>query len=116
MHTGSSLARRDGRTAGRGASQPIRVGGNIKPPSKVHDVRPVYPDEALRRSITGLVIIEAIVGVDGRVSRRRKSSRAFRCSIPRQSMRSGNGGSSPHYLNGAPVPVIMTVTVSFNLR
>src|SRR5687768_17350994 len=51
-----------------GGQQPIRVGSNLKPPPKIHDVRPVYPDAALAARVTGAVIIEAIIGTDGTVT------------------------------------------------
>ena len=41
-----------------GAMAPVRVGGNIGP-SKVRDVKPVYPPEAQSAGIQGMVILEA---------------------------------------------------------
>ena len=69
-----------------GGQQPIRVGGNIRPPTKTHDVRPVYPDEALQARITGVVILEATIGVDGSVTDA-KSSKVFRSWTPPRLMR-----------------------------
>ena len=48
-------------------SAPIRVGGQIKAPTKTHDVRPVYPPIAQSARVQGVVIIEATIGTDGRV-------------------------------------------------
>lgn len=96
-------------------SAPIRVGGNIKTPAKIHDVRPVYPDEALKARITGMVILEAIIGVDGTVT----EARVVR-SIPELDAAAVDAVKQwrfvPTLLNGAPVPVIMTVTVNFTLQ
>jgi TonB family protein len=98
-----------------GAQQPIRVGGNIRPPTKTHDVRPVYPDEALQARITGVVILEAIIGVDGSVT----DAKVLQ-SIPILDAAAVDAVKQwrfePTHLNGVPVPVIMTVTVSFNLK
>ena len=38
---------------------PVRVGGNIKPPTKVRDVKPIYPADAQDAKVQGVVIIEA---------------------------------------------------------
>src|SRR5262245_34416986 len=44
---------------------PVRVGGNIKPPRKLTDVRPIYPPEAIAARVQGNVIIEAIIDTNG---------------------------------------------------
>src|SRR5438477_12609573 len=51
------------------ASEPalVRVGGNIPPPLKIKDVRPVYPPDAQRARVQGLVIIEATISTSGKV-------------------------------------------------
>jgi hypothetical protein len=49
----------------RGADNAVRVGGNVKPPVKIRDVRPVYPADARAARVKGVVIIEARIGVDG---------------------------------------------------
>ncbi len=48
----------------------LRVGGNIKAPQKVKDVRPVYPPLAREANVTGVVIIEVRIGTDGQSRRR----------------------------------------------
>ena len=47
---------------------PVRVGGQIKEPKKIKDVRPVYPPIAQSARVSGIVIIEATIGVDGTVT------------------------------------------------
>jgi beta-lactamase regulating signal transducer with metallopeptidase domain len=42
----------------------VAAGGNIRPPAKIKDVRPVYPSGVK----PGIVQLEAIIGQDGRVS------------------------------------------------
>lgn len=94
---------------------PIRVGGNIKTPSKVRDVKPVYPPIAQSARVQGVVIIEATIGPDGRV----KDAKVLR-SIPLLDQAALDAVKqwvySPTLLNGVPVPVIMTVTVNFTLQ
>lgn len=47
---------------------PVRVGGDVKPPKKIHDVRPVYSKEALDAGVQGIVILDASLDSDGLVS------------------------------------------------
>jgi protein TonB len=97
-----------------GKIAPVRVGGNIKPPVKIRDVKPVYPEEALQARVQGVVIIEALIDETGKVS----DAKILR-SIPLfdqaalEAVRQWE--FTPTVLNGVPVPVIMTTTVTFTL-
>jgi protein TonB len=90
----------------------VRVGGNVKPPTKVRDARPVYPPEALAARVQGVVIIEATIDTSGLVS----DARVLR-SIPLLDQPAIDAVKqwefTPTLLDGRPVPVIMTVTVNF---
>jgi protein TonB len=94
---------------------PVRVGGNIRPPTKVHDVRPVYPIEAQDARVQGVVIVEATIDESGRVVQA-----CVLRSIPMLDEAAlqavGQWEFTPTLLNGNPVPVIMTVTVNFTLQ
>jgi TonB family protein len=94
---------------------PLRVGGNIRTPSKIKDVRPQYPAEAQAAGIQGVVIIEATIDRAGRVS----DAKVLR-SIPVLDEAALDAVRQwefvPTLLNGAPVPVIMTVTVNFSMQ
>jgi protein TonB len=94
---------------------PVRVGGNIRPPQKIRDVKPVYPSIAQSARVQGVVIIEATIGPDGKV----KDARILR-SIPLLDQSAIDAVRqwefTPTLLNGVPVPVIMTVTVNFTLQ
>jgi protein TonB len=93
----------------------LRVGGNVQPPRKVRDVKPVYPQEARDAQVQGIVTIEMRVEPDGRVG----SARILR-SIPLLDQAALDAVQlwefEPTLLNGAPVAVIMTVTVQFTLQ
>ena len=95
--------------------KPVPVGGKIRPPAKTVDVPPVYPPLAIAARVDGTVIIEAVIDTDGRV----QSARVLR-SIPLLDTAAltavGQWSYTPTLLNGVPVPVIMTVTVTFKLR
>jgi protein TonB len=94
---------------------PVRVGGNIKPPTKVKDVRPTYPPIAQSARVQGVVIIEATIGPSGAV----QEAKVLR-SIPLLDAAALDAVRqwqfTPTLLNGVPVPVIMTVTVNFTLQ
>jgi len=90
----------------------VRVGGDIPTPKKIRDVKPVYPAEAQAAGIQGVVIIEATIGPAGYVS----DARVLR-SVPFLDQAAVDAvrqwAFTPTLLNGAPVSVIMTVTVNF---
>src|SRR4249920_2246866 len=93
----------------------VRVGGNIKPPTKTKDVRPVYPSIAQSARVQGVVIIEATIGPDGRVQEAKVlRSIALLDAAALDAVK--QWVFTPTLLNGTPVPVIMTVTVNFTLQ
>jgi protein TonB len=92
----------------------LRVGGTIKEPRKIKDVRPVYPDIAYQARVQGYVVLECTIGADGRVS----DVKVVR-GIPLLDQAAIDAVSQwvyePVLMNGVPVAVIMTVTVSFRV-
>lgn len=95
--------------------QPVRVGGAIEPPRRLRHVLPIYPPLARAAQVEGVVILEAVIAEDGTV----RDVRTLR-SIPLldasaiEAVRQWR--FTPTRLNGAPVSVVMTVTVAFTLR
>jgi len=91
---------------------PVRVGGNIRTPQRIVDAAPVMSDVARHAGIRGVVILEIIIGPDGKVS----DVKVLR-SIPLLDQAAIDTARQwryePTLLNGAPVPVIMTATVNF---
>jgi protein TonB len=95
--------------------QPVRVGGQIQAPTKIKDVRPVYPPIAQSARVSGIVIIEATIGVDGSVT----DARVIRpvALLDQAALDAVRQWKfTPTKLNGVAVPVIMTVTVNFTLQ
>jgi protein TonB len=96
------------------AARAVRVGGAIRVPTKVKDVRPVYPPEARTARVQGVVIIEALIATDGLVA----EARVLR-SIPlldRAAMEAVSQWEfTPTLLNGQPTAVLMTMTVQFSV-
>jgi len=93
---------------------PIRVGHMVKTPVKTKNVHPVYPRMALEAHIEGVVIIEATINETGQVI----NAKPLR-SVPLLEQAALDAVRewefTPSMLNGVPVPVIMTVTVTFTL-
>jgi TonB family protein len=98
-----------------GAESAVRVGGGIKAPTKIRDVRPEYPPIAQAARVSGVVIVEALIGTDGTV----EDARILR-SIPLLDQAALDAvlqwRFTPTLLNGQAVPVIMTVTVNFRVQ
>jgi len=94
---------------------PVRVGSIIKAPKKIKDVRPIYPSIAQSNRVEGRVIIEATIGVDGRVTDTKvlKSVTLLDRAAVEAVMQ---WQFTPTLLNGVPVPVILVVTVDFTLK
>ena len=93
---------------------PYRVGGPIRPPAKIKNVAPVYPEPARNARVQGVVILEALVDRQGRV----ESVRVLR-SIPLLDNAAiaavRQWRYSPLMLNGQPERFVLTVTLSFGL-
>jgi TonB family protein len=93
-------------------SAPVRIGGNIATPRRMVDASPVTPDAARQAGITGVVVVEIVVATNGRV----RDVKVLR-SIPLLDQAAIETARQwryePTLLNGAPVPVIMTASVSF---
>ena len=97
-----------------GANQPLRVGNQITAPTQIRKVQPAYPADALAARVQGIVILEATIGGDGRVT----DAKVLR-SVPLLDQAAINAVRqweyAPTLLNGVATPIVMTVTVTFNL-
>jgi protein TonB len=97
------------------SDKPVRIGGEIKPPEKIRDVAPIYPPIAQAARAQGVVIVEAVIGTDGRV----QDARILRSAplLDEAALAAVRQWIyTPTRLNGQPVSVVMTVTVRFQLQ
>jgi TonB family protein len=99
-----------------GAPQRIRVGGMVQPIHLISKTSPVYPADAQAEGVEGTVLLRAVVSKDGGllhvtpvsgVDQRLVSAAVAAVSLWRY---------EPTLLNGEPVEVITTITVSFRLN
>ena len=94
--------------------EPVRAPGDAQRPTKVRDVRPIYPRAAQAARVEGIVILEVVIGPSGQVTDikvLRSAPLLDEAAI--EAVRQWE--YTPTLLNGVPVPVVMTVTVNFTL-
>jgi protein TonB len=95
-------------------TQPVRIGGQVTAPALVRRVEPEYPAIAVVAHIEGIVILEATVDVDGRVT----DVRVLRSHgvLDKAAIAAVQQWRyAPLMLNGLPTPFVLTVTLSFAL-
>jgi TonB family protein len=96
------------------AVAPIRAGNDVPAPRKIKDVKPIYPADAQLARTQGLVVLDATIEPDGKVS----TARVVR-SIPLLDAAAiaavRQWEFAPTAINGRAVPVILTVAVNFTL-
>jgi beta-lactamase regulating signal transducer with metallopeptidase domain len=48
-----------------GAAGDVAIGGNVRPPRRIRDVKPVYPASLRGTGTEGAVVLDAVIGLDG---------------------------------------------------
>ena len=93
---------------------PVRVGGRVRPPELIHDVRPAYPALAKQIRAQGVVRIEAIISRDGIVRDARVvSGHPLLVAAALDAVRQWR--YRPTVLNDQPVEVALALEVNFIL-
>ena len=93
----------------------IRQGGIVQAANLIHQVNPVYPPPARQARVHGVVVLEAVISTEGSIESLRVVTghpllnQAALDAVKQWRYR-------PTMLNGDPVEVITTVTVTFNLQ
>lgn len=88
----------------------------ITTPSLIHEVKPAYTVAAMRSRVQGTVTIMAVVQADGSVGAIR-IVRALHPELDAQAVQAAQQWRfTPATLNGAPVPVIVAIDLSFKLK
>ena len=93
----------------------VRVGGAVREPKKIADVRPVYPAIAQAAKVQGMVILEAVINERG-VVERVKVLRSVPLLDGAAVAAVQKWRYTPTLLNGSPVSVLMTITLHFTLN
>lgn len=96
-------------------TEPVRVGGMVQEPRLLKLVPPVYPVLASKARISGTVILEATLTVDGTVDQIKVvSGHPLLIEAAIDCVKQWR--YEPTLLNGIPVAVILTAKVHFNQR
>jgi TonB family protein len=105
----------DGSGGGTGGG-PYQPGSGIEPPTLVREVRASYTAEARRQAIEGEVVLEVVVRRDGRVGNVRVM-RGLGAGLDQKAIDAVRQWHfTPARRQGAPVDVVVTVSVEFTLR
>jgi TonB family protein len=92
-------------------------GGNVRPPKKLKDVKPVYPAAMRDAGLTGTVSLEAVIGRDGTVTFVRVLSSQVHPDFAIAAADAVRQWKfTPTLLNGQAVEVVMTVSVRFDME
>lgn len=95
------------------AAGAMPTGAALKPPTKTKYVKPVYPKAALDARVQGEVLLEIVIGTDGRVA----DARILK-SIPQLDQAAIEATLAARYepveINGIPVKVTSMVTHTFS--
>ena len=98
-----------------GRAGAMALTGNIAPPTKIYSPQPLYTEDARRAGIQGVVILEAVVDADGTV-RNVKILKGLPMGLDQSAVDAVmTWRYEPATLNGQPVPVYFTFTISFSL-
>ncbi|MGH9777781.1 MAG: energy transducer TonB, partial [Candidatus Acidiferrales bacterium] len=93
--------------------KPIRI-STLRPPRILRRVNPTYPPIALKARIEGDVVMDALLGEDGRVREITvKSGHPQLIYAAREAV--AQWVYEPTLLNGEPYPVLLEITVRFSL-
>jgi TonB family protein len=114
MHVDAGPGRSDSNALNAAAPRMIMVRPDIMAGQVIAKVIPKYPDAAKKAKIQGAVLLNAVIGNDGTIEKLQvvsgpKELRASALDAVRQWM------YKPYLLNGNPIAVKTTVTVTYSL-
>jgi len=93
----------------------VRIGQAVSEGLLLHSVRPVYPPIARNSGVQGTVVLQAVIGKDGRIERLRALSGPD--SLRQAAIDAVQQWRyKPYLLNNEPVEVDTQITVNFQLR
>lgn len=98
------------------ARRRIRVGGSVRKARLVRYVPPVYPEAAERQGVVGTVLLDGVIGKEGRVV----GLSAINSVVDERLVASASDAVlqwqyDPTLLNGRPVETVVTISVAFDV-
>src|SRR6266567_2117318 len=104
----------DGSKGGIG-SGPYLAGGGVSAPQLIYDPEPEYSEEARKQKYQGVVVLQVIVGEDGR-PRDVRIARSLGLGLDEKALEAVRQWRfAPGMLNGKPVAVLVNIQVNFRL-
>lgn len=95
----------------------LRIGGNVQATKLLRQVRPPYPPAAKEARIQGSVLLQALIGADGRLSSLRVMNSQIDPDLARAAVEAvSQWVYEPTLLNGEPVEVTTNINVNFTLQ
>lgn len=96
----------------------VRLDSGIAAPRLIKESKPRYTDNARRAKIEGVVIVEAVVGTDGKISHVRvKRSLDKEYGLDDEAVNTVKKWAfSPAKRDGVAIPVLVDIELSFTLR
>ena len=99
-----------------GKSARVRLGGDLQAPKLVNKVQPVYPPEAKAAGIQGIVILHAIIAMEGSPLSLRVMNSDINPELARAAVEAvSKWRYRSTLLNGEPIEVDTTIMVNFKL-
>ncbi len=96
-------------------AQRVRVGGNVIAANLVSQVRPVYPQLAKQARVQGVVVLEAEISKEGTIENLRVlNGHPLLTQAAIDAVKQWR--YKPTMLNGQPVTVVTTITVTFQMQ
>ena len=96
----------------------FRPGNGVLTPQLVRQVKPSYTSEAMRAKVQGVVLLECVVQTDGTVGNcnvERSLDSAF--GLDNEAIKAAKQWRfRPGTRQGEPVPVLVTIELTFTLR
>lgn len=95
------------------ASTPVSVEARIMAGESIHRQMPVYPASGKANKVDGAVILAAIIGTDGSI-KHLEISKSLREDYDSSALDAvKNWKYKPYMLNGSPVEVSTTITITY---
>jgi TonB family protein len=103
--------------AATGAPQRLRIGGGVQYSKMRKMVRPEYPVHLKEAGIEGTVLLDAVIGRDGKVINLKAVNSLVHEDLTKAAVDAvGQWEYEPTHLNGNPVEVMTQITVNFTLQ
>jgi TonB family protein len=94
----------------------IRIGGNAQAAKIVKQVRPVYPPHLKEQGIEGTVLLDAIIGRDGKVTNVTPANSLVHPDLVASATEAVKQWEyEPTFLNGNPVEIMTSVQINYTL-